>query len=118
MTDYITRLFASGNLTERQSEQTARLLYVTNNIQRIADRCQDINKIWNQIEEKGMNLSYIANKELESCISITLELLNQAMEAVKEGSVEQAEEALDNSGFAEIGDIAGAYAKTAEERGA
>ena len=42
VTEYITRLFSSGNLTEQQSEQTAGLLYVTNNIQRIADRCQDI----------------------------------------------------------------------------
>ena len=28
VTEYITRLFASGNLTEQQSEQTAGLLYV------------------------------------------------------------------------------------------
>lgn len=52
MTEYITRLFSSGNLTEQQSEQTAGLLYVTNNIQRIADRCQDIDGIWDQIESK------------------------------------------------------------------
>ena len=45
VTEYITRLFSSGNLTEQQSEQTAGLLYVTNNIQRIADRCQDIGKV-------------------------------------------------------------------------
>lgn len=44
--------FSSGNLTEQQSEQTAGLLYVTNNIQRIADRCQDIDGIWDQIESK------------------------------------------------------------------
>ena len=49
VTEYITRLFSSGNLTEQQSEQTAGLLYVTNNIQRIADRCQDIDGIWDQI---------------------------------------------------------------------
>lgn len=33
VTEYITRLFASGNLTEQQSEQTAGLLYVNNSIQ-------------------------------------------------------------------------------------
>lgn len=91
ITDYITRLFSSGNLTEQQSEQTAGLLYVTNNIQRIADRCHDIDKIRDQIEEKGKSFSAIANEELENCVSITLDLLNQAMEAVKEGSEEQAE---------------------------
>ena len=91
ITEYITRLFSSGNLTEQQSEQTAGLLYVTNNIQRIADRCKDIDEIWDQIEQKGMNISDAGNKELEHCVSITLELLNEAMGAVKEGSEEQAE---------------------------
>ena len=96
VTEYITRLFSSGNLTEQQSEQTARLLYVTNNIQRIADRCQDIDGIWDQIESKGMKLSATANEELGNCIAITWDLLNQAMEAVKEGSSEQAEQVFKN----------------------
>ena len=96
VTEYITRLFSSGNLTEKQSEQTAGLLYVTNNIQRIADRCQDIDGIWNQIESKGMKLSATANEELGNCIAITWDLLNQAMEAVKEGSSEQAEQVFKN----------------------
>lgn len=96
VTEYITRLFSSGNLTEQQSEQTAGLLYVTNNIQRIADRCQDIDGIWNQIESKGMKLSATANEELGNCIAITWNLLNQAMEAVKEGSSEQAEQVFKN----------------------
>lgn len=94
--EYITRLFSSGNLTEQQSEQTAGLLYVTNNIQRIADRCQDIDGIWDQIESKGMKLSATANEELGNCIAITWDLLNQAMEAVKEGSSEQAEQVFKN----------------------
>lgn len=96
VTEYITRLFSSGNLTEQQSEQTAGLLYVTNNIQRIADRCQDIDGIWDQTESKGMKLSATANEELGNCIAITWDLLNQAMEAVKEGSSEQAEQVFKN----------------------
>ena len=96
VTEYITRLFSSGNLTEQQSEQTAGLLYVTNNVQRIADRCQDIDGIWDQIESKGMKLSATANEELGNCIAITWDLLNQAMEAVKEGSSEQAEQVFKN----------------------
>ncbi len=91
ITEYITSLFSSGNLTEQQSEQTAGLLYVTNNIQRIADRCRDIDEIWGQIEEKGMNMTDTANKELQHCVAITLDLLNEAMLAAKEGNEEQAE---------------------------
>ena len=96
VSEYITRLFSSGNLTEQQSEHTAGLLYVANNIQRIADRCQDIDGIWEQIERDGMNLSETASEELEKCISITLDLLNQAIEAVKAGSEEQAEQVFKN----------------------
>ena len=69
---------------------------MANNIQRIADRCQDIDGIWEQIERDGMNLSETASEELEKCISITLDLLNQAIEAVKAGSEEQAEQVFKN----------------------
>lgn len=96
VTEYITRLFSSGNLTELQSEQTAGLLYVNNNIQRIAERCQDIDGIWEQIESKEVKLSDTANKELGDCISITQELLDQAIEAVKDGSEELAEQVFKN----------------------
>ncbi len=91
ITDYITKLFSSGNLTELQSEQTAGLLYVTNNIERIADRCQDIDSIWIKIQDDGMNFSEEAGKEIENCINVLLDLLRRAMTAVKEGSEEEAE---------------------------
>ena len=91
ITDYITKLFSSGNLTELQSEQTAGLLYVTNNIERIADRCQDIDSIWIKIQDDGMSFSEEAGKEIENCINVLLDLLRLAMTAVKEGSEEEAE---------------------------
>ena len=91
ITDYITKLFSSGNLTELQSEQTAGLLYVTNNIERIADRCQDIDSIWIKIQDDGMSFSEEAGKEIENCINVLLDLLRRAMTAVKEGSEEEAE---------------------------
>ena len=43
-----------------------------------------------------MKLSATANEELGNCIAITWDLLNQAMEAVKEGSSEQAEQVFKN----------------------
>lgn len=91
ITDYITKLFSSGNLTELQSEHTAGLLYVTNNIERIADRCQDIDTIWVKTQDDGMSFSEEAGKEIENCIDVLLDLLRQAMTAVKEGSEDKAE---------------------------
>ena len=39
---YVTKMLSSGNLTQQQSGQAAGLLYVSNNIGRIADRCEEI----------------------------------------------------------------------------
>lgn len=39
ISEYITKMFSSGNLTENQSEKIAGLLFVSTNIQRISDRC-------------------------------------------------------------------------------
>ena len=65
---YITKLFSSGMLTEQQSEQTAGFLFVTNNIDRIADRCADIAAASDDMQLQGIDLSYKAVSELLQCI--------------------------------------------------
>ena len=92
ISEYITKLFSSGNLTERQSEQTAGLLFVSNNIQRIADRCRDIDDICGKIADTGNQFSKEAEGELDDCISIIEHLLTQSIEAVKQGNQESAEQ--------------------------
>lgn len=85
ITDYITKLLASGNLTEQQSEETASLLFVTNNIQRIAERCKDIDATCSNIVAQNSVLSPTANQEMIKCISITQSLLERSIEAIKTG---------------------------------
>ena len=85
ITDYITKLLASGNLTEQQSEETASLLFVTNNIQRIAERCKDIDATCSNIVAQNSVLSPTANQEMIKCISITQSLLERSVEAIKTG---------------------------------
>ena len=48
---YNTKMLASGNLTEYQAEHVAGLLYVSNSIDRIADRSKDIDDICLHISE-------------------------------------------------------------------
>ena len=65
ITDYISKMFASGNLTETQAEQTAGLLVINNNVDRIADRCQEMNSFIEKMDntydtvigERGVGLS-------------------------------------------------------------
>ena len=85
ITDYITKLLSSGNLTEQQSEETASLLFVTNNIQRIAERCKDIDATCSNIVAQNNVLSPTANQEMIKCISITQSLLERSIEAIKTG---------------------------------
>ena len=96
MTEYITRLFASGNLTEQQSEQTAGLLYVNNSIQRIADRCEDIDQICEKVNNNGKRLTSEASSEMEDCIDIIQQLLKKAMEAIRKGDAVVAETVFKN----------------------
>lgn len=96
VTEYITRLFASGNLTEQQSEQTAGLLYVNNSIQRIADRCEDIDQICEKVNNNGKRLTSEASSEMEDCIDIIQQLLKKAMEAIRKGDAVVAETVFKN----------------------
>ena len=49
LSTYVTKMLSSGNLTQQQSGQAAGLLYVSNNIGRIADRCEEIADVHDKI---------------------------------------------------------------------
>lgn len=85
ITEYITHLFSSGNLTEQQSEQTAGLLYVNNSIQRVAERCEDIDQICEKIRNNGKTLTSEATNEMIDFVDIVQVLLDHAMKAVRQG---------------------------------
>ena len=88
VTEYITKLLSGGYLTEQQSEETARLLFVTNNIQRMAERCRDMDEICRQVVAQNSVFSSAANEEIVKCITLAQSLLSRAVEAVKTGSKE------------------------------
>lgn len=88
VTEYITKLLSGGYLTEQQSEETARLLFVTNNIQRMAERCRDMDEICRQVVAQNSVFSSVANEEIVKCITLAQSLLSRSVEAVKTGSKE------------------------------
>lgn len=85
ISSYITKMLSSGNLTESQSEQTAGLLFVTNNIERISDRCFDMSEVLNKLSVKKKVLSKAAVSELGECFDIADELFEKAMLSVENG---------------------------------
>ena len=94
ISEYITKMFSSGNLTENQSEKIAGLLFVSTNIQRISDRCQDIDGIYGKVTESGSSFSEEAARELDNCISIIENLLSKAIDAIRKGDQAEAEQVL------------------------
>ena len=94
ISEYITKMFSSGNLTENQSEKIAGLLFVSTNIQRISDRCRDIDGIYGKVTESGSSFSEEAARELDNCISIIENLLSKAIDAIRKGDQAEAEQVL------------------------
>lgn len=82
---YISKMFSSGNLTELQSEQTAGLLCVSNNIERIAERCDEIDRSYENLKSKGYKLSNEAINEVKECMELSGKLFEEAIEAVATG---------------------------------
>ena len=88
VTEYITKLLSGGYLTEQQSEETARLHFITNNIQRMGERCRDMDEICRQVVAQNRVFSSAANEEIVKCITLAQSLLSRSVEAVKTGSKE------------------------------
>lgn len=88
ISSYITKMLSSGVLTESQSEHTAGLLFVTNNIERISDRCFEMSEVLKKLSEKKKEFSQAAVSDLGECFDIADELFSKAMTAVENGDAE------------------------------
>lgn len=86
--DFITKLISSGNLTEKQAEQAAGLMVVSNNIERIADRCDEVDGLYKKILDNGQLLSDAAITDLTACMDMTEKLFSESMNAIIIGDSE------------------------------
>lgn len=86
--DFITKLISSGNLTEKQAEQAAGLMVVSNNIERIADRCDEVDGLYKKILDNGQLLSDAAITDLTACMDMTEKLFSESMNAIITGGSE------------------------------
>lgn len=86
--DFITKLISSGNLTEKQAEQAAGLMVVSNNIERIADRCDEVDGLYKKILDNGQLLSDAAITDLTACMDMTEKLFSESVNAIITGDSE------------------------------
>lgn len=86
ISEYITKLFARGALTEKQAEQAADLMYVSNNIERIADRSEDVTTILRSLQAQGKKFSSAALENLSDYFKTISTMFGQAMNAIESGN--------------------------------
>lgn len=87
---YISKLFSKGSMTEEQAESTAGLLYISDQIDRIADRCNDINSTIRKLRNEHQQFSDAAIDEMEQCYSIAESIFTGAIRAFEENDIELA----------------------------
>lgn len=92
--EYTAKLLSSGVLTENQSEQTAGLLYVSNNIDRMTEYSQRVTEMVQKIYQTGKKLSSSAEKELEECYDTAHDLFDRAVDSVRYGDTNMAQQVL------------------------
>lgn len=83
--DYLATLFAEGVLTEKQASQSAGIMYVLCDIDRIGGLCRTISE--NIISQNTTKQKYSkdALKELRNSLSLILEMYTEAMQAIISG---------------------------------
>lgn len=92
--DYTAKLLSSGVLTESQSEQTAGLLYVSNNIDRMTEYSQRVTQTVQQVYWSGRKLSASAEQELNECYDTAHDLFDRAVDSVRYGDADMAQQVL------------------------
>ena len=92
--EYTAKLLSSGVLTENQSEQTAGLLYVSNNIDRMTEYSQNVTEMVQKIYQNGKKLSSSAEKELEECYDTAHDLFDRSVDSVRYGDMNMAQQVL------------------------
>ena len=92
--DYTAKLLSSGVLTESQSEQTAGLLYVSNNIDRMTEYSQRVTQTVQQVYQSDRKLSASAEQELKECYDTAHDLFDRAVDSVRYGDADMAQQVL------------------------
>ncbi len=87
---YITKLLSSGNLTEQQAEQVAGLLYVSNSVDRIADRSKEIDEICNKFVLNNKDLSLEARSGLKDSLDKVEVIYDDSVQSLKDGNIDLA----------------------------
>lgn len=90
ITEYLSDLFAAGVLTEEQVSQTAGIMYVLSDVDRIGQLCVDVADSVKEKVEKKYKYSKDAMKDLEKSIEQIESMYREAIQVMITGNMENA----------------------------
>lgn len=90
ITEYLAELFASGNLTEEQATQTAGIMYVLSDVDRMGALCREIAFSLKDKEEKKYQYSEKAMDDLKNSLQLIQKMYLQAVNMMTTGDAENA----------------------------
>ncbi|NCC43987.1 MAG: hypothetical protein EOM18_10505 [Clostridia bacterium] len=96
ITDYLAELFASGNMTEDQVNETAGVMYVLSDIDRIGSLCRDLaTEVQERIGKKSQ-YSDDAMKDLKKSLTLIEGMYSDALNMMTTGNMDNAKTIIKN----------------------
>lgn len=90
--EYLANLFSSGVLTEEQAAQSAGIMYVLSDVNRMALLCGDILAVFSEEEQKNKKavLSKDASKDLEKSLKLIGDMYDASLKVMETGDKDNA----------------------------
>lgn len=90
ITEYLANLFSAGVLTEDQATNTAGIMYVLSDVERVASLCQEVGDSVKDKLDKKYKFSREAMKELEKSLKLIEEMYEESLQIMETGNRENA----------------------------
>lgn len=90
ITEYLANLFSAGVLTEEQATQTAGIMYVLSDVDRMASLCQEVGSSVQDKLDKKYKFTKEAMRELEKSLKLIEEMYAGALQIMETGDKENA----------------------------
>ena len=100
ITAYLADLFSAGVLTEEQATQTAGIMYVLSDVDRIAFLCNDVIEVVKEEEQKSRKarLSKEAIRDLSKSLKLIEEMYSEALKVMSGGDLDDAKKIVKKKG--------------------
>ena len=94
ITEYLYELFASGGLTEEQANQTAGIMYILSDVDRMSALCREVCLSLKDKEEKKYKYSKDAMRDMRHSLQLIQEMFTKAVQMMATGNTEAAKDIL------------------------